>query len=185
MTANEKYYWDSTDQENMPEIQSLDHGDLKAKNAIANYFKQLMCRMAYAEISQKVKERREGDNSPEIIDPSEADMIGKISHFTTNQTEVTEAEGFTEITPSFENTAASSEIDETKEKESLEEEKQITGAQFKTIDRIPAEDVFTETEMSKLFHDYDMKFLTNWSRTYNFHKWKQEHHTDLAYLDSK
>ena len=31
LTAQEMFYWDSTDQDNMLGIESLDHADLKAK----------------------------------------------------------------------------------------------------------------------------------------------------------
>jgi len=47
----------------------------------------------------------------------------------------------------------------------------------------PKAPIFTHTDISSLFSDYNMKFLTSWSRTYNFQKWKLEHHPHLAYLD--
>jgi len=50
LTTEQMYCWDSTDQSNMPDIESLDHADLCAKNAFGLYFKQLLCRMAFAEI---------------------------------------------------------------------------------------------------------------------------------------
>lgn len=42
MKPNDMYFWDSTDQDNMPGIESLDHADLRAKNAFDAYFKQLL-----------------------------------------------------------------------------------------------------------------------------------------------
>lgn len=56
MDPNEMYHWDSTNQDCMPDIESLDHADLRAKNAFSSYFKQLLCRMAYAEIWAKKQE---------------------------------------------------------------------------------------------------------------------------------
>jgi hypothetical protein len=50
MSQNDMYCWDSTNQDSMPEVESLDHADLRAKNAFSSYFKQLLCRMAYAEV---------------------------------------------------------------------------------------------------------------------------------------
>jgi formate dehydrogenase maturation protein FdhE len=50
MNVKDMYYWESIDQENMPEIESLDHADLKAKNAFTKYFQDLLVRMSYAEI---------------------------------------------------------------------------------------------------------------------------------------
>jgi len=50
LSPEEMLCWDSTDQENMPGIDSLNHSDLRAKNAFSSYFKQLLCRMSYAEL---------------------------------------------------------------------------------------------------------------------------------------
>ena len=42
MRTEDLFAWDSTDQSNMLGIESLDHADLRAKNAFSNYFKQLL-----------------------------------------------------------------------------------------------------------------------------------------------
>lgn len=40
------------------------------------------------------------------------------------------------------------------------------------------------TEILNLLKEYNLKFLSHWARTYNFQKWKVEHHPKCAYLDS-
>ena len=65
--------WDSTDQENIPGIESLDHADLRAKNAFSTYFKQMLWRMAYAELCAKRQECPSPE--PELISQEEIDGI--------------------------------------------------------------------------------------------------------------
>jgi hypothetical protein len=40
------------------------------------------------------------------------------------------------------------------------------------------------TEIINQLKEYKLKFIKEWTRTYNFHKWKSEHHKKCAYLDS-
>jgi hypothetical protein len=40
------------------------------------------------------------------------------------------------------------------------------------------------TEILNLLREYDLKFLSHWTRTYNYQKWKTEHHAKCAFFDS-
>ena len=40
------------------------------------------------------------------------------------------------------------------------------------------------TDILSLLREYDLKFLSHWTRTYNYQKWKSEHHSKWAFFDS-
>ena len=40
------------------------------------------------------------------------------------------------------------------------------------------------TDILSLLKEYDLRFLSHWTRTYNFQKWKSEHHEKWAFFDS-
>ena len=66
LTPEQMYFWDSTDQDNMPDIESLDHADLWAKNGINSYIKQLLWRLSFAEICAREQETPSSSKPKEI-----------------------------------------------------------------------------------------------------------------------
>lgn len=45
-------------------------------------------------------------------------------------------------------------------------------------------DMKSYVEILNLLKEYNLKFISSWTRTYNFQKWKTEHHPKCAYYDS-
>lgn len=43
-------------------------------------------------------------------------------------------------------------------------------------DCVVVNDMSNYNAVLNLLKDYNLKFIKQWSRTYNFHKWKREHH---------
>lgn len=180
MDPNDMYCWDSTNQDCMPEIESLDHADLRAKNAFSSYFKQLLCRMAYAEMWAKNQENP-------IAKP------------------ITSGNDFEEFKVSKNNLMGVEKSSEANEfwvfritEDDLEDVDNVSiKTNDKTIDEVKEQKGSSEIEQSKdlntmsdysqtidLLKEYNIKFIKEWTRTYNFHKWKLEHHNRCAYLDS-
>lgn len=49
-------------------------------------------------------------------------------------------------------------------------------------ENIVEKDLSNYSEVMNLLRDYNIKFIREWCRTYNFHKWKLEHHPSCAFL---
>jgi hypothetical protein len=219
------FCWDSTDQSNMPEIESLDHADLRAKNAFSKYFKQLLCRVAYAQICAKEHETpmvhspikheqveavKESKSTPvedeSHIDSTQYTTIG--SEIAQDQVQHDDKTGSDGVNDS--NNDKNSEVEEVKEiitdgilekgiEDSKEENKDISEAiveeredmkpteithKSDSDELIVVKDMKNYSGVLNLLKEYNLKFVKEWSRTYNFHKWKHEHHESCAFLES-
>lgn len=131
--------------------------------------------MSYAEMCSKTTEKLRADqNEHKEIDDS---------------SQKTEEPVLIEITDVTKDTEKETNDNEEAHDESIEEAKIVPKVDVKpgvkSKNEISPEQVFKHTDISTLFDEYNYKFLVNWSRTYNFHKWKHEHHENLAYLDPK
>ena len=49
---------------------------------------------------------------------------------------------------------------------------------------VVVKDMKNYSAVLNLLKEYNLKFVKEWSRTYNFHKWKHEHHEICAFLES-
>ena len=178
LTTEEMYYWDSTDQDNMPGIETLDHADLKAKNAFGSYFKQLLCRTAFAEMCAKEHEaplpllqNTEVVEQYKSNDKSSPVKNADVSRETTS-TDITN----TDVSNSKEGPSIVSNSNS---------ESELTNSSTKNQNsNLHTKDMSNYTGIMNLLKEYNLKFIKEWSRTYNFHKWKKEHHPKCAYLDS-
>lgn len=178
LTPEEMYYWDSTDQDNMPGIESLDHADLKAKNAFSSYFKQLLCRTAFAEMCAN-----DHETPVPLLQNSEAveQYNSNDKHSKTVDSDVSRETNSTSITNQGDYSSKSALP--TDSKPDIDTELSDSTPKIQTSN-IHTKDMANYTGIMNLLKEYNLKFIKEWSRTYNFHKWKREHHLKCAYLDA-
>lgn len=227
MSTEEMFSWDSTDQSNMPQIESLDHADLRAKNAFSKYFKQLLCRVAYAKIwakdhetpivhapimHEQVKESKSTliedeslmDTTQNATNESEVVVAQELADSKTeteskgNSTEVKSSneieESKTAVQDSWSNEASQKDIEESKSPiedinvATIEQREDLKPAELtkksNSDELVVVKDMKNYSGVLSLLKEYNLKFVKEWSRTYNFHKWKHEHHESCAYLES-
>ena len=196
LTTEQMYCWDSTDQSNMPDIESLDHADLCAKNAFGLYFKQLLCRMAFAEIWAKEHEipnssiakpiKRVVDESEKVFTQEEQSAVLQEQSSEPNDSKVEQSPVQIEeekLDQTADNTRGSV-VEGTSPEPKPDVLPAVADFGTEEDDCVVVNDMSNYNAVLNLLKDYNLKFIKQWSRTYNFHKWKKEHHPNWAYLDS-